>query len=126
MRYTRETSGRRFLFAVSADTAWNSFSLLLDEWLLSPQKHRKQLRAALILFCAADDARLKNTALQCARVSDDWCSLKEEAFQILADTKGDEAVEQFFVEYFVHLPEPPQYRPKGSDILEKIAHSFWE
>lgn len=98
----------------------------LDEWLLSPQKHRKQLWASLTLLCAAGDARLKNTALQCARVSDDWCSLKGDAFRILAGMKGDKAVEQFFIEYFVHLPQLPRDRPKGSDIPEKIAHSFWE
>ena len=96
----------------------------LDEWLLSPQKHRKQLWASLTLLCAAGDARLKNTALQCARVSDDWCSLKGDAFRILAGMKGDKAVEQFLLSILSTYPNYREIGQKGAIFRRKSHIAF--
>ena len=72
------------------------------------------------------DSRLKGTALRCAAVWDHRCSLKGEAFQVLAGLKGDPDVEAFFIDYFVNLEEPSSVHGSIQDDLTGIAHSFWE
>ena len=72
------------------------------------------------------DSRLKGTALRCAAVGDKYCSLKVEAFQVLADLKGDSDVEAFFIDYFVNLEEPPSVYGSAQDYLTQISHSFWD
>ena len=64
--------------------------------------------------------------LRCAAVGDQYCSLKAEAFQVLAELKGTPDVEAFFIDYFVNLEEPPSVRGSAQDDLTQIAHSFWE
>ncbi|WP_298016989.1 hypothetical protein [uncultured Dysosmobacter sp.] len=97
----------------------------LARWLAEPHQYRPQLRAALVLLRSGGDCRLKDLALRCAAVQDRWCSLKEEAFRVLAEMHGDPDVEDFFVKYFIDLETLPQDRPRGTDILTEIAHSFW-
>lgn len=97
----------------------------LDTWLASPDRYRPQLRAALVLLRSRGDPRLKETALRCAAAGDEHCSLKKEAFQALAEMKGDAEAETFFVDYFVGLDEPPDLHGSARDDLTEIAHSFW-
>ncbi len=61
----------------------------LETWLADPGLYRPQLRGALVVLRSRGDARLKNTALRCAAIGDAHCSLKVEAFQVLAELKGD-------------------------------------
>ena len=68
---------------------------------------------------------MKDTALRCAAVGDQYCSLKAEAFQVLAELKGDPDVEAFFIDYFVGLEEPPSVHSSAQDHLTELAHSFW-
>lgn len=98
----------------------------LGTWLEDTCLYRPQLRAALVLLRGRGDPRLKETALRCAAVGDRHCSLKAEAFQVLAELKGDPDVEQFFIDYFVRLDGPPCIRGGAQDSLTEIAHSFWE
>lgn len=97
----------------------------LKHWLKRFREYRPQLRAALVLLRTAGDPRLKETALRCAAVPDRWCSLKEEAIRVLAAMRGDPDAEAFFIQYFIDLELLPQDRPRGTDILTEIAHSFW-
>lgn len=97
----------------------------LDTWLAAPGRYRRQLRAALVLLRGRGDPRLKRTALGCAAVGDERCSLKIEAFQALAEMKGDAEVEAFFIDYFVDMGEPPDVHGSARDYLTEIAHSFW-
>ena len=98
----------------------------LETWLATPNNYRPQLRAALVLLRNRGDFRLKETALRCAAVESPYCSLKIEAFQVLAELKGDPDVEAFFIDYFVGLEEPPSVHGSAQDYLTKIAHSFWD
>lgn len=98
----------------------------LETWLAEPGLYRPQLRAALVLLRGRGDSRLKKTALQCAAVGDRHCSLTAEAFQVLAELKGDPEVEHFFIDYFVSLDVPPCIHGGTQDYLTDIAHSFWE
>ena len=98
----------------------------LETWLADPGLYRPQLRGALVVLRSRGDPRLKNTALRCAAVGDARCSLKVEAFQVLAELKRDPDVEAFFIDYFVNLEEPPSVRGSAQDDLTQIAHSFWE
>lgn len=97
----------------------------LDAWLAAPGLHRPQLRAALVLLRSRGDPRLKRTALGCAAVGNKRCSLKIEAFQALAEMKGDAEAEAFFIDYFVGLVGPPDAHGSARDDLTEIAHSFW-
>ena len=97
----------------------------LDAWLAAPGLHRPQLRAALVLLRSRGDPRLKRTALGCAAVGDERNSLKIEAFQALAEMKGDADAEAFFIDYFVGLDEPSDVHGSARDYLTEIAHSFW-
>lgn len=97
----------------------------LTRWLASPYEYRPRLRAALVLLRSRGDPRLKSLALRCAALPDRWCSLKEESFRVLAGMKGDSDAEAFFVDYFIQLETLPQDRPRGTEILTEIAHSFW-
>ena len=65
----------------------------LETWLTDPGLYRPQLRGALVALQRCGDSRLKDTALRCAAVGDAHCSLKAEAFQVLAELKGDPDVE---------------------------------
>lgn len=98
----------------------------LETWLAAPGLYRPQLRGALVVLRSRGDPRLKNTALRCAAVGDAHCSLKVEAFQVLAELKGDPDVEAFFIDYFVNLEEPPSVHGSAQDDLTRIAHSFWD
>ena len=98
----------------------------LETWLAAPYNYRSQLRAALVMLRSRGDSRLKKTALRCAAVRSPYCSLKTEAFQVLAELKGDPDVEAFFIDYFVGLEEPPSVHGSAQDYLTEIAHSFWE
>lgn len=98
----------------------------LETWLADPGLYRPQLRGALVVLRSRGDPRLKNTALRCAAVGDQHCSLKVEAFQVLAELKGDPDVEAFFIDYFVNLEEPPSVHGSAQDDLTRIAHSFWD
>jgi len=89
------------------------------------QLRRPQLRAALVLLRSRSDSRLKHTALRCAAIEGRDCSLKEEAFQVLAGLKGDPDAEAFFIDYFVYLEGPPRAQSIWEDHLTNIAHSFW-
>ena len=97
----------------------------LETWLTDPGLYRPQLRGALVVLRSRGDSRLKDTALRCAAVGDAYCSLKAEAFQVLAELKGDPDVEAFFIDYFVSLEEPPIVHGSAQDYLTQIAHSFW-
>lgn len=97
----------------------------LETWLADPGLYRPQLRGALVVLRDRGDSRLKDTALRCAAVGDQYCSLKVEAFQVLAELKGDPDVEVFFIDYFVGLEEPPSIHGSAQDYLTQIAHSFW-
>lgn len=97
----------------------------LETWLADPGLYRPQLRGALVVLRSRGDPRLKSTALRCAAVGDQRCSLKKEAFQVLAELKGDPNVEAFFIDYFVGLEEPPSVHVSAQDYLTEIAHSFW-
>lgn len=97
----------------------------LETWLTNPGLHRPQLRGALVVLRSRGDSRLKDTALRCAAVGDQHCSLKAEAFQVLAELKGDPNVEAFFIDYFVGLEEPPSVHGSAQDHLTELAHSFW-
>lgn len=97
----------------------------LETWLSSPCEYRPKLRAALVLLRGGNDPRLKNLALCCAAGEDLRSSLKEEAFRMLADMHGDPEAEAFFIDYFIRLETRPQDRPRGTDALTEIAHSFW-
>ena len=97
----------------------------LETWLADPGLYRPQLRGALVVLRSRGDSRLKDTALRCAAVGDAYCSLKAEAFQVLAELKGDPDVEAFFIDYFVSLEEPPSVHGSAQDYLTQIAHSFW-
>lgn len=92
----------------------------LRRWLAEPGRYRRELRSALVLLRGGGDPRLKETALRCAALPDRWCSLKEEAFRVLAAMRGDPNVEQFFIDYFVDL-DPYS----GHPALTEIANSFW-
>ena len=61
----------------------------LETWLADPGLYRPQLRGALVVLRSRGDAHLKDTALRCAAIGDAHCSLKVEAFQVLAELKGD-------------------------------------
>ena len=98
----------------------------LETWLTDPGLYRPQLRGALVVLRSRGDSRLKDTALRCAAVGDAHCSLKAEAFQVLAELKGDPDVEAFFIDYFVNLEEPPSVHGSAQDYLTEIAHSFWD
>lgn len=98
----------------------------LETWLTDPGLYRPQLRGALVVLRGRGDSRLKETALRCAAVGDTYCSLKAEAFQVLAELKGDPDVEAFFIDYFVSLEEPPSVHGSAQDYLTQIAHSFWD
>ena len=98
----------------------------LETWLADPGLYRPQLRGALVVLRSRGDPRLKNTALRCAAVGDQRCSLKKETFQVLAELKGDPDVEAFFIDYFVSLEEPPIVHGSAQDYLTQIAHSFWD
>lgn len=98
----------------------------LETWLADPGLYRPELRGALVLLRDRGDSRLKETALRCAAVGDKYCSLKAEAFQVLAELKGDPDVEAFFIDYFVNLEEPPNVHGSAQDYLTEIAHSFWD
>lgn len=98
----------------------------LETWLADLGLYRPQLRGALVVLRSREDPRLKNTALRCAAVGDQRCSLKKEAFQVLAELKGDPDVEAFFIDYFVNLEEPPSVHGSAQDDLTRIAHSFWD
>ena len=98
----------------------------LETWLADPGLYRPQLRGALVVLRDRGDSRLKDTALRCAAVGDQYCSLKVEAFQVLAELKGDPDVEAFFIDYFVNLEEPPVIHGSAQDDLTEIAHSFWD
>ena len=98
----------------------------LETWLADPGLYRPQLRGALVVLRSRGDSRLKDTALRCAAVGDAYCSLKAEAFQVLAELKGDPDVEAFFIDYFVSLEEPPSVHGSAQDYLTQIAHSFWD
>lgn len=98
----------------------------LETWLADPGLYRPQLRGALVVLRSRGDSRLKDTALRCAAVGDAYCSLKAEAFQVLAELKGDPDVEAFFIDYFVSLEEPPSVHVSAQDYLTQIAHSFWD
>ena len=98
----------------------------LETWLTDPGLYRPQLRGALVVLRSRGDSRLKDTALRCAAVGDAYCSLKAEAFQVLAELKGDPDVEAFFIDYFVSLEEPPSVHGSAQDYLTQIAHSFWD
>lgn len=93
----------------------------LEAWLADPSLHRRQLRAALALLRSAGDPRLKPAALRCGAIPARDCSLREEAFRMLAAMRGDPEAEEFFIRYFVDLDED-----HGDELLTKIAHSFWE
>ena len=97
----------------------------LETWLADPGLYRPQLRGALVALQRCGDSRLKDTALRCAAVGDAHCSLKAEAFQVLAELKGDPDVEAFFIDYFVNLDEPPNIHGSAQDDLTQIAHSYW-
>ena len=97
----------------------------LETWLTDPGLYRPHLRGALVVLWSLEDPRLKNTALRCAAVGDQRCSLKKEAFQVLAELKGDPDVEAFFIDYFVSLEEPSSVHGSAQDNLTQIAHSFW-
>ena len=125
------TAGKRYPTAkgyalVSAAKIGYPTDKELETWLADPGLYRPQLRGALVVLRSRRDSRLKNTALQCAAVEDQRCSLKVEAFQVLAELKGDPDVEAFFIDYFVNLEEPPSVRGSAQDDLTQIAHSFWE
>ena len=98
----------------------------LETWLANPGLYRPQLRGALVVLRDRGDFRLKDTALRCATVGDAHCSLKAEAFQVLAELKGDPDVEAFFIDYFVRLEEPPGIHGSAQNDLTQIAHSFWD
>ena len=98
----------------------------LETWLTDPGLYRPQLRGALVVLRSREDPRSKNTALRCAAIGDAHCSLKVEAFQVLAELKGDPDVEAFFIDYFVSLEEPPSVHVSAQDYLTQIAHSFWD
>ena len=98
----------------------------LETWLAAPGLYRPQLRGALVVLRSRGDSRLKDTALRCAAVGDAHCSLKAEAFRVLAELKGDPDVENFFINYFVSLEEPPSVHGSAQDNLTQIAHSFWD
>lgn len=98
----------------------------LEAWLAEPYIYRPQLRAALVLLRCRGDSRLKSIALRCAAIEDKYCSLKKEAFQLLADMKGDPDVEAFFIDYFVNLDETDQHPGSKAGYLVEIADSFWE
>lgn len=98
----------------------------LETWLANPGRYRPQLRGALVVLRDRGDFRLKDTALRCAAVGDAHCSLKAEAFQVLAELKGDPDVEAFFIDYFVRLEEPPGIHGSAQNDLTQIAHSFWD
>ena len=98
----------------------------LETWLTDPGLYRPQLRGALVVLRSREDPRSKNTALRCAAIGDAHCSLKVEAFQVLAELKGDPDVEAFFIDYFVNLEEPPSVHGSAQDYLTEIAHSFWD
>ncbi len=98
----------------------------LETWLADPGLYRPQLRGTLVVLRDREDPRLKNTALRCAAVGNAHCSLKVEAFQVLAELKGDPDVEAFFIDYFVGLEEPPSIHGSAQDYLTEIAHSFWD
>lgn len=125
------TAGRRYPTAegyalVSAAEISYPTDKELEIWLADPGLYRPQLRGALVVLWSREDPRLKNTALRCAAVGDQHCSLKVEAFQVLADLKGDSDVEAFFIDYFVRLEEPPSVHGSAQDDLTRIAHSFWD
>ena len=97
----------------------------LETWLTDPGLYRPQLRGALVVLRSRGDSRLKDTALRCAAVGDQHCSLKAEAFQVLVELKGDPDVEAFFIDYFVGLEEPPSVHGSAQGHLTELAHSFW-
>lgn len=98
----------------------------LETWLANPYLYRPQLRAALVLLRNREDSRLKSTALRCAAVEDKYCSLKKEAFQMLAEMKGDPDVEAFFIDFFVNLEESDQHPGSKTGYLVEIADNFWQ
>ena len=98
----------------------------LETWLADLGLYRPQLRGALVVLRSREDPRLKNTALRCAATGDAHCSLKVEAFQVLAELKGDPNVEAFFIDYFVNLEAPPSAHGSAQNYLTQIAHSFWD
>lgn len=98
----------------------------LAQWTCLYREYRKELRAALVLLRAAGDSRLKAVALQCGAIPDLWCSLKEEAFQVLATMKGDPDAEQFFVNFFISLELLARARSSWDEVLIRIANRFWE
>lgn len=97
----------------------------LEIWLSDPENFHPQLRGALVYLRSRNDPRLKSTALRCAAVRDYKCSLKKEAFRVLAELKCDPEVEAFFIDYFVDLEEAPGVHGGAQDCLTQIAHSFW-
>lgn len=125
------TAGKRYPTAegyalVSAAKIGYPTDKELETWLADPGLYRPQLRGALVVLRDRGDSRLKDTALRCAAVGDQYCSLKVEAFQVLAELKGDPDVEAFFIDYFVNLEEPPSIHSSAQDYLTEIAHSFWD
>ena len=125
------TAGKRYPSAkgyalVSAAEIGYPTDKELETRLADPGLYRPQLRGALVVLRDRGDPRLKDTALRCAAVGDQYCSLKAEAFQVLAELKGDPDVEAFFIDYFVNLEEPPSVHSSAQDYLTQIAHSFWE
>ena len=93
----------------------------LSLWLKAPFNYSPQLRAALVYLKYRHDPRAKDVALKCANSSDRWSKLREDAFRYLATLKGDPAVEQYFVNYFVDIDIYYE-----SDVLSDIASSFWK
>ena len=125
------TAGKRYPTAegyalVSAAEIGYPTDRELETWLTDPGLYRPQLRGALVVLRSRGDSRLKDTALRCAAVGDAYCSLKAEAFQVLAELKGDPDVEAFFIDYFVSLEEPSSVHGSAQDYLTQIAHSFWD
>ena len=73
-------------------SGWKSATLQTRSWKpgwRTPASIGPSSGGALVVLRSRGDAPLKNTALRCAAIGDAHCSLKVEAFQVLAELKGD-------------------------------------
>ena len=88
------------------------------------QEGRRRLRGILTCLQCSGDARLKDTALACARMeSPDYprmgLGLKKHAFEFLCQIRDDEEIERFFIDCLAQDEDPHSE-------LGWIASSYWD
>lgn len=92
---------------------------LIDQCLSDPNDENQQkMMAILLILKAKRDSRLMRVALSCAKQLP-FCRLKEQACKILVKMKGNEEIEQFFIDYLVEHTDK-------HDSLLSIIDVYWE